>query len=383
MIQSIREQNSLLVLSEIINQYTISRAKISENTGLNKATVSEIVKQLITDHYVIETGAGTSTPSGGRKPIMLTLNQQAGVAVSFDIRYNRLSYLVTYLNGEKIERHSREIEVNKHTVIPLISEVYKALHERYSDLPFSIIGVTASIHGIVDQNHILLTPYFDLDEIELAEKLQEHLQIPVFIENEANLAALAELSFNPYRSHLISFSAHTGIGAGIILDQQLYKGFKGRAGEVGHTVLYPEGKLCPCGNHGCFEQYCSVTAFVNRMQTLKKDHTLSLDSIAVLYRNNDSQTQQFLNQYSKEVAIGLTNLIGLYDPQIVYLNSEIFELFPDSLERIDQYIQQTIYKDVSVLPSQLGSDASLYGGAVLCLKNYFKVETFAFPQSTA
>ncbi|MDZ7835990.1 MAG: winged helix-turn-helix transcriptional regulator [Alkalibacterium sp.] len=172
---NIRENNSLLVLSEIINRPEISRAMISEVTGLNKATVSEIVRKLIDDDYVIEIGPGKSTSSGGRRPILLTVNKKAGISIGFDVRYDRISYLITYLDGEKIDYTIEESEMNKDTIVDYITTVVTNFSADMKDTPFGIIGVTISIHGIVDDNQIEFTPYFDLDQIDLVAQLEESL----------------------------------------------------------------------------------------------------------------------------------------------------------------------------------------------------------------
>src|SRR5699024_1178787 len=99
-------------------------------------------------------------------------------------------------------------------------------------------------------NKILFTPYYDLSGIDLVKQLKDKLDIPIYLENEANLAAMAESSLNNLHKDIVNFSIHTGIGAGVIIDGKLYRGFEGRGGEIGHTTLYPGGLQCPCGNKG-------------------------------------------------------------------------------------------------------------------------------------
>ncbi|SFC38478.1 Sugar kinase of the NBD/HSP70 family, may contain an N-terminal HTH domain [Alkalibacterium subtropicum] len=375
---SIRENNSLLVLSEIMNRPEISRAMISEVTGLNKATVSEIVRKLIKDDYVIEIGPGKSTSSGGRRPILLTVNKKAGISISFDVRYDRISYLITFLDGEKIEYTSEETGITKENIIGYITSVVDDFRSNMKETPFGIIGIAVSIHGIVDHNRIEFTPYFDLDQLDLVALLQEKLDLPVHIENEANLSALAEAAFDTEHKNLISFSAHTGIGAGIILDGQLYRGFKGRSGEIGHTVLYPNGISCPCGNQGCLEQYCSIKALVRKFQLLKGDPALTFDDLVKAYHQKDSATLNMILQFAKDFGIGLMNVIGNYDPEIVYINSEILEEIPELISLLRHYLSMTIYKNVPIEQSALGRKASLYGATVMNLKEFLHVDNVGF-----
>ena len=375
---NIRENNSVLVLSEIMNRPEISRAMISEVTGLNKATVSEIVRKLIEDDYVIEIGPGKSTSSGGRRPILLTVNKKAGISISFDVRYDRISYLITYLDGEKIDYTIEETPISKENIVEHITTVVNDFRSNMKETPFGIIGVTISIHGIVDNNQIEFTPYFDLDHLDLVKLLEEQLDLPIHIENEANLSALAESAFDTEHKNLISFSAHTGIGAGIILDGQLYRGFKGRSGEIGHTVLYPNGVSCPCGNQGCLEQYCSTKALVRKFQQLKGDPALSFDDLVDAYHQKDSSTLNMILQFAKDFGIGLMNVIGNYDPEIVYINSEILEEIPELISLLNHYLNMTIYKNVQIKQSALGRKASLYGATVMNLKEFLHVDNVGF-----
>lgn len=375
---SIRETNSNIVLSEIINHPEISRASISRLTGLNKATVSEIVRKLIKENYVIETKRGESTSTGGRRPILLTINKQAGVSFSFDIRHDRLSYLITYLDGEKIEYHSEAMNVHKDNVIELITSTVQEYQANLEKSPFGIIGVAISIHGIVHQNRIAITPYFNIDELDFVEELETILELPIHIENEANLSALAESAFDIEHHNLISFSVHTGIGAGIVLNQSLYRGIHGRSGEVGHTILYPDGIACPCGNHGCFEQYCSTTALVRRYQKVKKEKQVTFEDLIQSYREKDSDTLNLILTYTKDFGVGLMNIIGTYDPEIIYINSEVLEEIPEILSLLRHYLSLTIYKNVPLEHSFLGKKASLYGATVMNLKAFFQVDTLEF-----
>jgi len=375
---NIRENNSVLVLSEIMNRPEISRAMISEVTGLNKATVSEIVRKLIEDDYVIEIGPGKSTSSGGRRPILLTVNKKAGISISFDVRYDRISYLITYLDGEKIDYTIEETPISKDNIVEHITTVVSDFRSSMKETPFGIIGVTISIHGIVDNNQIEFTPYFDLDHLDLVKLLEEQLDLPIHIENEANLSALAESAFDTEHKNLISFSAHTGIGAGIILDGQLYRGFRGRSGEIGHTVLYPNGVSCPCGNQGCLEQYCSTKALVRKFQQLKGDPALSFDDLVDAYHQKDSSTLNMILQFAKDFGIGLMNVIGNYDPEIVYINSEILEEIPELISLLNHYLNMTIYKNVQIKQSALGRKASLYGATVMNLKEFLHVDNVGF-----
>ncbi|WP_225743839.1 ROK family transcriptional regulator [Marinilactibacillus sp. Marseille-P9653] len=373
-----RNSNTILVLSTIMNGHQVSRAKISELTGMNKATVSEIVRNLIEDQYVVEIGAGESSSAGGRKPIYLEINKKAGVSFSIDLRSDQISSLATYLNGEVIEKYTEHCNINKVNVIERLVNHVQEFNAKYKAKPFGIVGIAIAIHGVVNENKISYTPYFDIDEIDLVKELEDRLNIPVYIENEANLSALAEAAYDYEHTHLISFSVHTGIGAGIILDRQLLRGFKGRSGEIGHTILYPDGIQCACGNKGCFEQYASLTALIRRFQNLKKDDQCTFDDLIKAVEQKDADTIVLIDHFAKDLSIGLMNIMGTYDPEVIYVNSEIFDKLPNILSIIDNHLDRSIYKNIQLFKSKLGSQASLYGATVLNLKNFFNLDEVKF-----
>lgn len=370
-----RENNVHLILSQIINYPGISRSKISTNIGINKATVSEIVKKLIAESYVIESGTGEGSSSGGRKPILLRINKKSGISISFDVRSDRISYMVNYLNGNIIKINSIDTIVDKKNVITIIKEIVSGFKKEVKDMPFGIIGITIAIHGIISDNEILFTPYYNLSHIDLAKVLEDELKIPIYLENEANLAGLAEATLDGTHNNLISCSIHTGVGAGVIINKKLYRGFEGRSGEIGHTTLYPGGIQCPCGNKGCFEQYCSQSAVINFYRKAKQDSMLTIENLVEDYNNDDFVAKKIIEEFSKNLSIGIGNLIGTYGPEVVYINSDLLEKLPITIEKIQNYLSETIYKNTPIKITNTVEKASLYGATVLNIQNFLEVDS--------
>jgi len=375
---SIRENNTHVVLSTIINNPEVSRAEVSKLTGLNKATVSEIVRNLIEKSYIIETGIGKSSSSGGRKPVLLKINKRAGTSISFDIRYDKISYMFAYLNGEKIKSEEKEVKINKNNVISIIENIVTKYRKTMVETPFGIIGITLAIHGTVSNNHVHFTPYYDISQTDLAGILEQRLNLPIFIENEANLAALAESTYDTAHNYLISCSIHTGIGAGIIIDQELYLGFNGKSGEIGHTTLYPGGIQCPCGNKGCFEQYCSERALINHYRRIKQNDSLTMNDLVNNYRQNDSITIDTIEVFAKNLSVGLINLIGTYSPEVIYINSEIVSEIPDIIKIANEQLSFTIHRNFPILLSTIAQEASLRGATILNIQNFLEIQSLKF-----
>jgi len=370
---TIRENNTHLVLSEIIDNPEISRAELSKLTGLNKATISEIVRILIEDSYIIETGIGESSSAGGRKPVLLKINKHAGISISFDVRYDKISYMISYLNGDKVKSEEIKISIDKNNIVSIIEYLVNHHQKKLADTPFGLIGITISIHGTVSNNNINFTPYYNISEINLSRILGKQLGVPIYIENEANLAALAESNHNKVYNNLVSCSIHTGIGAGIIIDQNLYHGFNGKSGEIGHTTLYPNGIPCPCGNKGCFEQYCSEKSLLQEYRNQKDNPFLTLDDLVDNYQNEDSLTLELVGNFAKNLSIGLFNLIGTYSPEVIYINSEIVGRIPNIISIINQELSHTLHANFPILISPFGKEASLRGATIHNIQQFLEI----------
>ncbi|NRG27470.1 ROK family protein, partial [Bacillus circulans] len=230
-----------------------------------------------------------------------------------------------------------------------------------------------AIHGIVNKNNILFTPYYDLDKIELYEKLTKLYQYPIHIENEANLTAIGESTFSTEFNNLISLSIHSGIGAGIIIDGQLFTGLDGRAGEVGHSILYPDGRTCPCGNKGCLEQYCSDKVLLEQFKELKQLSNVTPDLLAEHYYDNDSAIQELIQQHCYNLSKGLNNIMTFFAPKIIYMNSSVIRRIPDILSIIHNNLESSFNKDIAIENSRLGSKASLFGATALNIRNFLNI----------
>lgn len=370
----IREQNASLVLEQIVQQAPISRASLSSNIGLNKATVSDITKKLLEDKLIEEIGIGESSHSGGRKPILLQLNNKAGLSIAIELGYDFISTMVTYLDGEVVfYNKERGTFITKENVLAQVSNIIEK-YEKISNLTtYGIIGIGIAIHGIVNENNISFTPYYDLDKIDLYEELTKLYQYPIHIENEANLTAIGESTFSTEFNHLISLSIHSGIGAGIIIDGQLFTGLDGRAGEVGHSVLYPDGKTCPCGNKGCLEQYCSDKVLLEQFKETKQLSDVNPDLLAELYYANDPSVQELIQQHCYNLSKGINNIMTFFAPKLIYMNSSVIRRIPDILPIINDNLQSSFNKDIVIENSNLGSKASLFGATALNIRNFLNI----------
>ena len=373
--ENARTENIKKVISTLIAGETLSRADIAKKFNLNKATISDIIDKLIKDNLIKEIGLGYSKPTGGRKPILLQINKQAGIIFSFEFQYNKYRFMATYLDGELITKTTTNTEINKNNVIKIVQNTVQDFLANPKYDGYRVFGIGIAVHGIVESNKVVFAPYYDIYETDIADEVEKLLEIPVIIENEANLCAIFESTVNSLYRNLIAINISSGIGSGIVLDYHLYKGILGDAGEAGHTTLYPNGRKCRCGKSGCFEQYCSKQALLKEYSSLKGINSPSLQALKQDYIAKDTEVMALIEAYKNNLIVGLGNIVTLFSPEILILKSDIFIEFPDIFTDVKNSLKQ-YNKNLQVSLTNWKEYSTLFGAIILVLQNYFDIPSF-------
>ncbi len=368
----IRDMNSRIVLREIMNSEPISRAELAKVLGLTKATVSSIVQNFIDENYVIE--IGSMDTQKGRKPILLQFNADCAFTLSVDLNIDTLSILISNLKGEKCLIFQYPNPVEHADFGTLLCEYIADAMAHCPASTYGIVGIAVGIHGIVHNNEILFTPYYKLSNFNLRQCLEEHFDIPVFIENEANFSAIGEKAFYYNYPNLINISVHAGIGLGIIMDDHLFTGLNGYAGEFGHTIVVPGGKSCPCGNNGCFEQYASERAILERYRQCIGKPEATISDLCEAFLNHNHYAIECIEVFEYYMSIGLNNILNIFNPDIVIINSVFTMNIPQLTQRISARLKGALTKQSLFVPSMLQDMAILLGGACVCIKNFLKID---------
>src|SRR5699024_11113735 len=168
---------------------------------------------------------------------------------------------------------------------------------------------------------LLYSPPNQIELTPLLAMLKATYNVPVYVDNNANMAVLAEKAFTDYQSNLFSVTLQSGIGLGILLNDEVFRGFTGYAGEVGHMIIRKNGVECRCGNKGCFEQYASDEVLKQALA----DHNISLhDHPTYASLMADQKTKAVIKDYISDLAVGLNNIINIFNPRKLVINSRIF-----------------------------------------------------------
>lgn len=371
----VKQLNRSIVLNCIRRSSPVSRSSVSRLTGLNKSTVSALTAELVAEQQIVELGTGHST--GGRRPQLLSFNAQVGLALGIEVDVTAIRGAVCDLSGRRLATYEVSMPVDNRvddTVDALLS-VARYLIEQAPPTPLGILGVGVGVPGIVDtaQGTVLLAPNLGWQDLQLRSLLEKSLGLPVYLENEAKAAALGEKWFGAggEAANLVYVSLGMGIGAGVILNGQLFRGSHGLAGEVGHTVVEAGGPPCSCGNRGCWELYASEKALRKRLGDL------ALDPGAMLERaeNGDAQVISALSAVGEYLGIGLVSLLNTFDPDMVVVGGPLARCGKWLINPAERVVAERLMlrgaRRLRLAVSGLGLDACALGAASIFVEAHF------------
>ncbi|MGG1691256.1 ROK family transcriptional regulator [Heyndrickxia ginsengihumi] len=372
----VKIHNQKIILNNIIHHYPVSRAKLSQMTKLNKATISSQTASLIEKKLVTEIGTGSS--SGGRKPVMLVFNKDAGYAIGVDIGVTYMLTMLTDLEGNMIYSDYIELEDNSFEAVePILLERIELVSKKAPLSPYGIIGIGVGIHGFVNREEmVIFTPNSKWKDVNLKKILEERFRCPVLIDNEANTGAYGEKLFGAIRQckNSVYVSLGIGIGLGIVVNDELYRGTEGFSGEMGHMTIDFNGKQCGCGNQGCWELYASEKAFYQNLSHLKNVEKVTLEQASKWIQENDGDALKALKEFGYYVGVGLTNIINTFNPEAIVIRSNLIESNPIVLNWIQSTISSRISRYVhqshQIYISQLNRNATALGAASLIIQHF-------------
>ncbi|MEO8041459.1 MAG: ROK family transcriptional regulator [Acidobacteriota bacterium] len=375
---TIRDINKQIVLNYVRVRAPISRAQIARETSLQRSTISSIVDDLQRDGLIEETGTGDST--GGRKPTLLKLKSGTPVAIGVDVTPTETTISLTDLSGQMLEQErfptSSDVEYMNAQILSKIGSFVDAHPGTSLEVGLSIPGIADSAGG-----KILYVPYFRWTDWDIGDQIEEKFGLPVVIDNDANAVALAELWFGGRQiraiRNFIFVLVAEGIGTGIVIDGQLYRGESGAAGEFGH--MYVEGNAttaCSCGRFDCWEAHASEKAIVNRYrQTVgNSDGVIDMERLIRLAQNGERAAVDVLKESAKYLGIGISNLLIGFSPQAVVIGGKIagaWDLISDEIQVLSERSVRHELSRAIIVPSSLGDEPTILGSISLVLAGKF------------
>lgn len=380
----IRAINRSHVLNSIKSFGPIGRADIARRTSLSPATVTSITAKLISQNLVLEKSAGDS--SGGRPPILLVINPKGGYVVGIKLTETLAVCALTDLEASVIAKAS--IPLSGHDPARVVDDLARMILSFIQEQKIAkkhLLGVGIGLAGIVDAESGILrqSPIYGWNNVPLRNMLQSKLHIPVYIENDVNTLTLTERWFGPGQGidNFLTVTVGRGVGLGIVVNGQFYRGQFGGAGEFGHITIHPEGPLCACGKRGCLEAYVGDPGLVRAAQELVGSGKIpvpvhDLDGLLSLAQNGDPGALQIFEQAGRILGIGIANLVNLFNPKRIIISGEGTRegdfLFLPMKESIQQNTMPGLYDPDTVMIAPWGDDAWARGAAGLVLREVFE-----------
>ncbi|MCY0879616.1 MAG: ROK family transcriptional regulator [Firmicutes bacterium] len=329
-----RSANKRTVLSLLYQKQTLSRAEISRVTGLNRATVSSLVDELIAEEFVEETGVGTS--SGGRKPILLQFKVDTGFVIGIDVQITHLTTVlinaarqILYERRRNLLSEEQPVDAEALTQM-LVEEIYLA-KRACPPSPHGLMGVGIGLPGMVnhEQGRALYLPNMGIVNWLVRDALQHHLALPVFVDNDANCGAWAQYLATRL-PNLVFINAGIGLGVGLIMHGQLYRGTHGIAGEAGHHTIRAAEDRCSCGNLGCWEQYSSENGLARALarQGVAVPWPLPADFVSqtvAAAETGSAAHRRAFQELAEALGVGLVNILNIFNPTATYLGGTLAE----------------------------------------------------------
>jgi predicted NBD/HSP70 family sugar kinase len=397
--QLLRQMNRMALVRRLAHEPQSSRADLAVGLGLTKSTVGLLVKELVEEGWLTENEAVT-TGSLGRRPTPLHIDGQRLALIGADVGVDAARVVVVSLLGEIVDRAELAYDnaADAAGCLKLVSKQIVRLAKRAQAQGRRTLGVGLGLHGGVDDTTGVLhvAPNMGWRNVPAAALVRAQLDdtlldgLPVFVQNEADVAALAEFEFvsRPEADPLVYLSLGHGVGAGVIVRDKLLTGYRGFAGEVGHTILQASGPRCSCGRRGCAEALIGLRALVGSAPGEAPAKTKkALDKLFAAVDAADSSALKAVQVAGQHLGVLLNNLWVSYDPMRIVLGGPALRL-GDALLRPARKVLAS-YASAAQLPapaieaSHYGTEAVAAGAAALVRYQLTRPITQSLMQSIA
>ena len=380
---SVRRNNLALVLRLLRSEGSRLRARIAEETGLNKATVSSLVGELIDRGLLRDVGIQREG-NVGRPGTAVELDGRAISGIGLEVNVDYVAVMALNLRDEVLFERRLPLDVagmHATEALDLVSQLGAEAVAANAGDGILAVGATLSIPGLVDVERGVLTfaPNLGWRDVDLVAGLRQRLSVPLHVDNDANLSAVGEFVMGGVAgtSDLVYVTGEVGVGGGVISGGRLLRGREGFAGEVGHLPLNPRGDRCGCGRSGCWETMVGLAALLRAAADDTDpvwDRSLDLEErLALLARraeDGDERTLAALHDVGVGLGLGASVLVNLFNPEVIVLGGYFATLGAYFFEPLERELQARVVAPTAharVELSRLGFTAAVRGGAQVAL----------------
>ncbi len=396
--QLIKELNRAIVINTILNYGPISRTRISEFTDLGLSTVSNIVADLIKKELIYETGEEES--SGGRRAILLEFNCNDRFVLGIKIGLDGIIIGLVNMKSKILDQHfiPSPVKSSEKIVLEVLIKAIRDLINKNHIKAEKIVGCGIGVSGLVNQKEgiLVFSKILGWKKIRFKEFLEKEFNFPIFVDKDVNALTLTEKRFGVGKkiNNFICITIGKGVGAGIVIKGDIYHGSYGGAGDFGHIIIDKDGPLCYCGKRGCLETFSSDQFIINKIKealsnqqdTIIKDflkkkedlNSITVDTVLEAAQKGDIISKNIFQEVGKNLAMGIVNLISLFDPELIVVGGEGVKagelIFPTMRKVIRDNFP--FKKEIKIVPLQPGEEGWIIGAAELVLSEVFKTPIF-------
>lgn len=380
------------ILRLIHQRNKISRMELAKQTGSSAASITAIAHRLISKRLIVESGQGSTHL--GRKPVLLSVRNDAGYVVGVDLGSFFVRVVVADINGNLVYKIQTETELSQGRE-RVLNKTFKLIERaiKESQIPRSAIqGIGIGHSGVIDvQRGVVLSlpragQMQEWRNVPLRAMLEERFGLPCVLEDTVRTRAIAERHFGlgASLSDFIYIDVGMGIGATLFMGGEIYRGPGGNAGEFGHITVDERGPLCSCGNYGCVEALASSAAIIQNMRAAVEKgvntrvrelaegnpEKISIEIITQAAMENDSLAFRVLHEAVSHLAVALADVVNLLNPKVIIFGGALFQSAPQLLiEELKRPTKQRALEksanEVELKVSTLGSEAGALGAARL------------------
>ncbi len=394
----LKNRNVLAVLNALNKAKKLSRAQLARQTNLTPATISSIVSKL--EKAQIVHLIGPSESPRGRRPVMLQFNPDAFYLAGLDFGLTKAIAVIIDLHGNVLQRERIPLSRNtpRESVVQALIDLLERNLSANPKIRNKIRGIGISYPGLVDTESgmgLVAPNWPELNDLPLVKILQEKLNMSVCIENDGSCMTLGQARFGVGlgSKNILGIILGRGIGAGIVINGEIYHGLNSTPGEFGHLTVIPNGPTCGCGNQGCLEVVASGEAIASsairliqsgRATTIQDKVDGKLDKItakivAEAASEGDVLANELLRQAANYIGIALADVINILNPELVIFSgglSAAGEHFLDSIKETARRRAYTfgVFRQPKCILADFGENANCIGAAAAVLENMLDVD---------
>lgn len=389
----IRDINRSAMLDLIRRQGPISQAEIAKIMEVQPSTILRITKELEEGQLIVRSGQGTSGSKGGRKATLLELNPAGALAVGVDLGADQIRTVLIDLTGNMMDEVVSECPSDQGAdrVMETVKQSVRQLLPPRSPIREKVLGIGVAIPGHVDSASgvsIKAANFADWNRVPVAGILEGEFGLPAFLDHDMRLMALGEQWLGENARNMLCIGFRRGIGLGMVLGGELYRGEHHFAGDLGHTVVDSRGPACDCGRRGCLEAVASEGSIIRDFQAYLASHPedwpplleepqkeLNLSTVLGLLRDNHPVLVQYVREAGARIGQTLANLVRIFDPEKLVIGGEIVHANPAFIEAIQEsyHASQSSYPSTEpdVRLTRLGNRSIAFGAGIAILSSLF------------